>query len=179
MSELKSDSLIPSDYPAFLADLKDRIRTAHVKAGLAVNRELVLLYWRIGRDILTRQGGEGWGAKVIERLSHDLRVAFPEMKGFSPRNLKYMRAFAEAWPEETIVQGLLAQLTWYHNIAILEKIIAPEQREWYIHKAVEHGWSRNVLTAQIESRLFERQGRAPTNFERTRLLPSRTLLGRY
>ncbi len=175
MSELKNDSLIPSGYPAFLADLKERIRTAQVKAGLAVNRELVLLYWRIGRDILTRQGGEGWGAKIIDRLSHDLQVAFPDMKGFSSRNLKYMRSFAEAYPDEQFVQQLVAQIPWGHNVRLLDAVNDPISREWYIRKTVEHGWSRNVLALQLESRLFERQGRAPTNFERTLPAPQSDL----
>lgn len=99
----------PAGYADWLADLKSRIHSAQQPATLAVNRELVLLYWQIGRDILTRQAEQGWGAKVIERLSQDLRVAFPDMQGFSPRNLKYMRAFAEAWPDEDFVQGVLAQ----------------------------------------------------------------------
>ena len=181
MDEFQSDSHaltngpVPSGYPALLADLKERIRAAQVRAGLAVNRELVLLYWRLGRDILARQEGEGWGTKVIDRLSRDLRAAFPDMKGFSPRNLKYMRSFAEAWPDETIVQGPLAQLTWYHNIAILEKIATLEQRLWYVRQTLEHGWSRNVLVLQIESRLFERQGNAPTNFGRTLPAPQSDL----
>src|ERR1700747_755474 len=99
------ETLIPlQPYDLFLQDLKARIRSAQVRAGLAVNRELVLLYWGIGRDILARQREQGWGAKVIERLSTDLRHSFPEMKGLSARNLKYMRAFAESWPEELIVQ---------------------------------------------------------------------------
>ncbi len=170
-----TDGLIPGGYPAFLTELKERIRTAQVKAALAVNRELVLLYWQIGRDILLRQQEAGWGAKVIDRLARDLRAAFPEMKGFSPRNLKYMRAFAEAYPDEPFVQAVLAQITWYHNIAILEKIAAPKQREWYIRQTVEHGWSRNVLVLQIESRLFERQGTAPTNFARTLPTPQSDL----
>ena len=99
----------PDGYGLWLTDLKGRIHTAQQRATLALNRELVLLYWQIGRDILTRQAAQGWGAKVIEQLAHDLRAAFPDMKGFSPRNLKYMRAFAEAWPDEAIVQGVLAQ----------------------------------------------------------------------
>ncbi len=175
MSELLNNRLLPEDYPALLTDLKKRIRAAQVRAGLAVNREMVLLYWQIGREILSRQGAEGWGARTIDRLSSDLRSAFPEMKGFSPRNLKYMRAFAQAWPNEAFVQAPLAQLTWYHNIAILEKVASPKQREWYIHKTLEHGWSRNVLVLQIESRLFERQGKAPTNFERTLPAPQSDL----
>jgi len=89
----------PDGYTDWLQDLKTRIHSAQQRAALAVNRELVLLHWQIGRDILTRQAKQGWGAKVIERLAHDLRTAFPDMKGFSPRNLKYMRAYAGAWPE--------------------------------------------------------------------------------
>ena len=105
------EPLLPDSYAQFLADLKSRIQTAQIRASLAVNRELVLLYWQIGRDILDRQRRESWGARVIDRLAADLKRAFPEMKGFSPRNLKYMRAFAEAWPEEPFVQAVLAQIT--------------------------------------------------------------------
>ena len=97
----------PQGYADWLSELKGRIHGAQQRAALAVNRELVGLYWQIGRDILARQAEQGWGAKVIERLAHDLRSAFPDMKGFSPRNLKYMRAFAEAWPDAEIVQQLL------------------------------------------------------------------------
>ena len=172
--EASSDYPIPSGYPNLLSDLKQRIQAAQVRAGLSVNRELVLLYWSIGREILARQEGAGWGAKVIDRLSRDLRAAFPEMKGFSSRNLKYMRAFAETWPDEAFVQGPLAQMTWYHNIAILEKV-SPLQRKWYIRKTIEQGWSRNILVLRIESRLFERQGSAPTNFERTLPAPQSDL----
>src|SRR6266568_7599538 len=120
-------ALIPEGYDEFLRGLKERIRTAQVRAALAVNRELVLLYWRIGQDILERQRQSGWGSKVIDRLAADLRSAFPEMRGFSPRNLKYMRAFAEAWSDEPIVQAVLAQITWYHNITLLEKLKATEE----------------------------------------------------
>lgn len=155
----------PEGYGDWLTALKKRIHTAQQKATLAVNRELVLLYWQIGRDILARQAEQGWGAKVIERLAHDLRNAFPEMKGFSPRNLKYMRAFAEAWPDADFVQAVLAQLPWYHQIALLDKLKTPDERSWYAQKAIEHNWSRNVLVMQIETRLLERQGNAITNFE--------------
>jgi predicted nuclease of restriction endonuclease-like (RecB) superfamily len=129
-----------------------------------VNRELVLLYWQIGRDILERQAQQGWGAKVIERLAHDLRTAFPDMKGFSPRNLKYMRAFAETWPDSEFVQGVLAQLPWYHQLALLDKLRSEDERRWYAAKAIEHNWSRNILVIQIETRLRERTGTAITNF---------------
>ncbi|QXL85211.1 YhcG family protein [Comamonas sp. NLF-1-9] len=157
----------PEGYADWLADLKTRIHTAQQRAALAVNRELVLLYWQIGQDILARQAAQGWGAKVIERLSQDLRSAFPEMKGFSPRNLKYMRAFAEAWPDQSFVQEVLAQLPWYHQLALLDKLPGPKTRQWYAAKAIEHNWSRNVLVMQIETRLLERSGKAETNFELT------------
>nr|WP_255492115.1 PDDEXK nuclease domain-containing protein [Polaromonas sp. E10S]AWD71951.1 hypothetical protein pE10SP1_p004 [Polaromonas sp. E10S] len=112
-----------------------------------------------------RQSSQGWGTKVIDRLAHDLRTAFPEMKGFSPRNLKYMRAFAEAWPDKAIVQAVLAQLPWYHQLALLDKLPGPETRRWYAAKAIEHNWSRNILVMQIETRLLERSGKAVTNFD--------------
>jgi predicted nuclease of restriction endonuclease-like (RecB) superfamily len=106
----------PAGYADWLADLKARIQATQQRAALAVNSELVSLYWRLGRDILQRQEKAGWGAKVIERLAHDLRVAFPDMKGFSRANLMYMRAFAEAWPDEPIVQQLVGRLPWGHKI---------------------------------------------------------------
>ena len=155
----------PGGYADWLADLKTRIHTAQQRATLAVNRELVLLYWQIGHDILERQTRQGWGAKVIDRLGHDLRTAFPEMKGFSPRNLKYMRAFAEAWPDTEFVQAVLAQLPWYHQLALLDKLRLADERRWYAAKAIEHNWSRNVLVMQIETRLHERSGNAVTNFK--------------
>ena len=154
----------PDGYVDWLADLKGRIHTAQQRATLAVNRELVLLYWQIGHDILARQAEQGWGARVIERLSHDLRAAFPDMKGFSPRNLKYMRAFAETWPDAKFVQEVLAQLPWYHQLALLDKLDTPESRRWYVAKAIEHNWSRNILVMQIETRLLERNGAAVNNF---------------
>ena len=154
----------PDGYTDWLQELKGRIHNAQQRAALAVNQELVLLYWQIGQDILARQAQQGWGAKVIDRLAHDLRTDFPDMKGFSPRNLKYMRAFAEAWPDLQFVQEVLAQLPWYHQIALLDKLPGPETRRWYAEKAIEHNWSRNILVMQIESRLIERTGKAETNF---------------
>ena len=155
----------PAGYADWLAELKTRIHTAQQRATLAVNRELVLLYWQIGRDILTRQAEQGWGAKVIERLATDLRAAFPDMKGFSRANLMYMRAFAEAWPEETIVQQAVGQLPWGHNLVLLTKLKGPEQRLAYAQSAITNGWSRNVLNIHIETRLLERSGKAVTNFD--------------
>jgi predicted nuclease of restriction endonuclease-like (RecB) superfamily len=158
-------SMPPDGYGDWLIDLKSRIHNAQQRATLAVNRELVLLYWQIGQDILTRQTQQGWGAKVIDRLAQDLRAAFPDMKGFSPRNLKYMRAFAGAWPNAEFVQEVLAQLPWYHQIALLDKLSSPENRRWYAAQAIEHNWSRNILVMQIETRLLERSGKAVSNFD--------------
>ena len=118
---------LPPDYAPWLAELKSRIHIAQQRAALAVNRELVLLYWQIGRDILARQRNEGWGAKVIERLALDLRNAFPQMKGFSRANLMYMRAFAEAWPDSAIVQQAVGQLPWGHNLVLLDKLKTEEE----------------------------------------------------
>jgi predicted nuclease of restriction endonuclease-like (RecB) superfamily len=155
----------PADYADWLIELKTRIHTAQQRATLAVNRELVLLYWQIGRDILARQAEQGWGTKVIERLAEDLRLSFPDMKGFSPRNLKYMRAFAEAWPDAEFVQQAVAQLPWGHNLVLLDRLNTVEERRWYAAKAIEHNWSRNVLNIQIETRLQARSGTAVTNFD--------------
>jgi predicted nuclease of restriction endonuclease-like (RecB) superfamily len=173
----------PEGYGDWLTDLKLRIHSAQQRATLAVNQELVLLYWQIGHDILTRQASQGWGAKVIERLAQDLRAAFPEMKGFSPRNLKYMRAFAQAWPDLEFVQQAAAQLPWGHNMVLLDKLPGPETRRWYAAQAIEHSWSRNILVMQIETRLLERSGNAVSNFEITIPAARRTIrptsTGRY
>jgi len=154
----------PAGYTDWLVELKARIQGAQQRAALAVNRELVLLYWQIGRDILERQAREGWGAKVIDRLAHDLRTAFPDMKGFSRANLMYMRAFAEAWPEAEIVQQAVGQLPWGHNLVLLSKLKTVQQRLNYARRSIEHGWSRAILEMQIEARLLEREGHATTNF---------------
>src|SRR5439155_1891542 len=166
---------LPKGYEALLRDLKNRIRAAQVTAALAVNRELVLLYWSIGRDILARQKEHGWGAKIIDRLADDLRKAFPEMTGLSPRNLKYMRAFAEAWADEQIVQQVVAQIPWGHNVRILDYVKNPHEREWYVRATIQNGWSRNVLVHQIESGLYRRQGKALSNFTRTLPAPQSEL----
>lgn len=164
-----TDSLFPelSNYDAFLSILKQRIRTAQVRAALAVNQELVLLYWQIGREILQRQQDEGWGTKVIERIAKDLKREFPEIKGFSRTNLLYMRAFASAYPDDQFVQQAAGQIPWFHNCVLLDRVKAPEQRVWYIQQTIENGWSRAILEMQIESRLYERQGSAVTNFSQT------------
>ena len=172
----------PESYQRTLDALVERVEAARVRALRSVNQELVLLYWDIGQEILDRQEREGWGAKVIDRLARDLRSLFPDM-GMSARNLKYMRAFAKAWPEPETVQGRLAQsqadrkvpqpvaqIPWGHIRTLLDKLDDPDVRLWYATKAAEHGWSRSVLVHQIEGALHLREGKGLTNFDRT--LPS-------
>ena len=207
--KVKPSALLPSGYAPLLADLKARVRAAQVKAAVSVNRELILLYWHIGREILRAQKAEGWGTKVVERLAKDLAAEFPEMGGFSTQNLKRMRAFYAAWaPIEILPQAAgelsapivsqavrqlpkrgekragepivsqpvrqldeppepLTFLTWSANLILIEQLKDPATRLWYARKTLEHGWSRAVLTVQIESRLHERSGKAITNFEHT------------
>lgn len=159
-----SGNQMPVDYKNLLAELKERITSERLRVTFAANAAMILLYWDIGQTILRRQKREGWGAKVIDRLSADLRKAFPNMHGLSPRNLKYMRKFAKAWPDKTIVQASLAQITWYHNVALLEKLDTQEARLWYAAQTLENGWSRNILVIQIESNLIGRRGKAVSNF---------------
>lgn len=155
---------LPERYDTLLVELKKRISAERLRVVLAANSAMVTLYWDIGKAILARQAKEGWGAKVIDRLSSDLRGAFPDMSGLSARNLKYMRAFAEAWPDRAIVQEVLAQITWYHNLALMENLDSNDSRLWYAKKTVENGWSRNVLVMQINGNAHLRQGKAITNF---------------
>ena len=165
-----STTSIPHDYATVLADAKAAIQAARTRAVLAVNSELIGLYWNLGRMILNRQAAEGWGTKVIDRLSNDLRAEFPGMTGLSRSNLLYMRAFAQAWPTREVVPQLVGQLPWGHNRLLLDKLNDPTTRAWYARSAIEHGWSRVVLEHQIMSQLHGRVGAAPTNFER--LLPA-------
>lgn len=161
----KKSGILPAGYTSLLAALKARVRAAQLKAALSVNRELILLYWHIGRQILASQKAEGWGAKVVERLAKDLAAEFPGMKGFSRSNMLYMRAFAESFQEEEFVQQVAGQIPWFHSCILMDKVKDPSTRLWYIRKTLEHGWSRAVLSVQIESRLHERSGKAITNFD--------------
>ncbi len=163
------NDLQESLYSDWLEGLKTQIRSARSRAALAVNAELINLYHRIGLEILERQTKEGWGAKVIDRLARDLRETFPDMKGFSASNLKYMRFFAEQCPEAKIGQQSADQLPWFHIVTLLTKASA-EEREWYAVQAVEQGWSRLTLELHLKNRLRERQGGGVSNFEQR--LPS-------
>ncbi len=158
---------VPPEYGEWFVSLKRQIRAAQQRAALAVNHELVHLYWNIGNSILLHKNQHGWGAKVIKRISEDLRREFPEIKGFSARNLDYMCFFAASWTSDEIAQAPLAQLTWYHLLTLQTKLSTKKERLQYAALAVQHGWSRNVLVHHIELRTAERIGNAQNNFEIT------------
>jgi predicted nuclease of restriction endonuclease-like (RecB) superfamily len=156
-----------ADYGELLDVVRERIRAAQLNAAVAVNRELVVLYWQIGHEILVRQQTSGWGGRVVERLGVDLRREFPNIRGLSRTNLLYTRAFAAAYPDEEVVRDLLGQIPWGHNTVLLDKVHDLDVRLWYVRQVIEHGWSRNVLIHQVESSLHDRHGQAVTNFGRT------------
>ena len=188
----KTSAALPVGYANLLAGLKARVRAGQLRAVVSVNRELILLYWDIGKIIAEAQRTKGYGKQVVERLAQDPHEAFPKMDGFSPRNVWRMRAFYLAWTEGSqkhpqavgkldskILPQLVAELDgqnlpqpvaeipWGHNVLLLEKIANPILRLWYARKAIEHGWSRAVLTHHIETQLHKREGKAVTNFQRT------------
>jgi predicted nuclease of restriction endonuclease-like (RecB) superfamily len=182
---------VPLGYAELLESLKDRIRRTQVRAAVAASRELIRLYWDIGREIVQRQGQEGWGSKVIDRLAADLRRAFPGIAGFSRTNIHRARAFYLAYtkgltivpqpvgqllgeaagiapsPDGVNLPQVVAEIPWGHNAVLLEKLRDSTQRQWYAEKVVQHGWSRAVLVHQIELDLYGREGRAITNFAET------------
>ncbi len=156
---------MPESYHAFINDVKQRVAQQRLKTILSANAEMILMYWDIGKSILEKQENEGWGAKVIDRLSTDLKKEFPAMKGFSPRNLKYMRKFAETWTDYEIVQRCVAQIPWRSNITLMQKIKDPELRLWYAQKTIKHGFGKDMLVFQIDTKLHQREGNAVTNFK--------------
>ena len=149
---------ISQSYKEYISSLKQEITQSRIKAALSVNKELILLYWRIGRNILEMQKKEGWGSKIIEQVSKDLKYEFPDMKGLSIQNMSYMRQFAKEYVTIEIVQQLVGEIPWGHNIQIISKIKSYEGRLWYIQKTIENGWSRNVLALHMDGKLYERQG---------------------
>jgi len=183
---------LPSKYQEIVKELKEKIRQARSKAVYSVNAQLLAIYWEIGKTILQQQAAEGWGTKVIDRLASDLKAEFPDMKGLSVRNIKYMRAFAEAYPDfklpsekslnqaeikiSEIVQVNLAQLSWYHHTTLLDKVKDPQVRLFYIQKTIENGWSRDVMVHQIEAELHKRQGKIQSNFEQAIAPPDSELV---
>jgi len=163
---------LDKNYALTLSELKDKVKKAQVKASLAVNTELIQLYWEIGKTISEQQTKDGWGTKTVERLSKDLRKEFPDMKGFSLSNLFYMRKFYQLYQDVAILQQPAGELPWWHNVILIEKVKDKNERFWYAQQTIENGWSRNVLVMQIESGLYKRQitTNKSTNFKNT--LPS-------
>ncbi|HRQ96408.1 MAG TPA: PDDEXK nuclease domain-containing protein [Candidatus Accumulibacter phosphatis] len=176
---------LPPDYAALLTDIRQRVRHAQTRAVMAVNAELIRLYWEIGALLAERQRQEGWGAAVIPRLARDLHNELPEEKGFSERNIKRMLAFHRAYPHlgqvpQPVAQTaalekgpqpgalfppeLLLSLPWGHHAELMAKVKDPATRQWYMQAAVQYGWSRNILMMQVETSAHLRQGRATSNF---------------
>ncbi|MBX9704034.1 MAG: PDDEXK nuclease domain-containing protein, partial [Silvanigrellaceae bacterium] len=160
-----SKRIMSEEYHSFLNDLKKRVYATRYKTALSVNKELILLYHHIGTQILEAQTKQGWGAKIIEQLSKDLRSEFPEIKGFSPQNLKYMKRFAQEYSNNEISQQAVDQIPWGHIVTLIYAVSDKQERLFYIRGTMESGWSRNILSMQIETNLFKRQGKALTNFQ--------------
>jgi predicted nuclease of restriction endonuclease-like (RecB) superfamily len=144
-----------------------RIKETRIRFVLQANTGMIELYWHIGADILQRQKNEGWGAKVIDRLSADLKKEFPEMDGFSARNLGSMKRFADTWPDEAILQQAVAKLQWRSILKLMTKLNDNKVREWYAEQTLANGWSSAVLDHMMDLRLFERKGKAVTNFQKS------------
>ncbi len=156
------------DYLAFIQDIKQRIQGAQIKASVAVNQALLHLYWELAERIVAKQQDSAWGDGFLLQMSRDLQAEFPNMKGFSLRNLKYMRQWFQFWSVESAIgQQLVAQIPWGHNLVIISKIKTTEQALFYVQKTIQNNWSRVVLTHQIESGLYLREGKAVTNFQAT------------
>jgi len=172
-----------SKYADIVAKLKHKIREARLQAALTINAQMLAIYWEIGNTIAEQEKTEGWGKKIVDTLAKDLKAEFPEMRGFSPRNLRYMRDFAMVYPhfailqtmparsehieENLILQEQLAKLSWYHHTTLLDKIKDEKERQFYIEQTVVNGWSRDIMVHQIESGLYKRQGQISSNFSHT------------
>lgn len=165
VAPMQSD--MPEWYADMLQDIKDLVIQERMSAMWSANIRMNMMYYHIGQNILMRQEKEGWGTKVIDRLSADMKSAFPKMCGFSPRNLKYMQRFAKLWTNEEIVQRTVAQLPWRHNICLMEKCKESNRRLVYAMGAIKYGWSKNVLELQLENYTLEREGKLPENFDKT------------
>ncbi len=162
-------------YQSLLTDIKSRIRQGQVKAAVAINAELVLMYHDIGKMILARQQAEGWGNAVIPKIASDIKNELSEVKGFSERNLGYMVQFARAYADDAILQQLVAKLPWGHNIVLLQHIKDAEVRGWYAAESLKNGWGRDLLTQKVKQNLWERQGNATHNFQQTLPAPQSAL----
>lgn len=159
-----------SDYTELLEHLKAEIRTARLRATLGANAEMLLLYWKIGTSILEKETQAGWGKKIVEKLSTDLKLEFPDMQGISYRNLRYMKRFAKEYPNSSILQVSLAKLPWYHHITLLEKVKDPQIRLLYVEEVAKNGWTRDVMVSQIEANYHLRIAKGINNFAQTMTL---------
>jgi predicted nuclease of restriction endonuclease-like (RecB) superfamily len=170
-------TFIEKSYITALQTLKEKIRTAQIKASLSVNSEMIQLYWEIGKTIVENQSKQGWGAKVTEQLSKDLQKEFPGIKGFSATNLEYMKSFYEAYQGDTISPQPVGKLPWGHNRILLDKVSSHDERLWYAQQTIENGWSRGILVMQIEGDLYHRQALQTkvTNFKQTLPAPQSDL----
>jgi len=162
--KIQEEPSLTKDYFDTLKNIKDKIQSSQIKAALAVNQELLKLYWEIGTTISEKQKEKGWGSKTVEKLAQDLKNAFPGVKGFSLTNVKYMCQFAEEYPDFPISQQLVGQIPWGHNVILIQKVKDKSERLWYVQKTLENGWSRNSLSIWIDSDLYRREGKALTNF---------------
>jgi len=154
-----------SEYNKWLRDLKDRIKRTQIKAALAANSEIILLYWEIGKELYEKQEDQGWGNSVVDNLERDLSAEFPDLKGFSRRNLFYMKGFFSFYKSNfENVQQLVAQIPWGHNILIFSKSKTIEEAVFYLSETIKNNWSRSILAVQIGTGLYKRQGKAITNF---------------
>jgi predicted nuclease of restriction endonuclease-like (RecB) superfamily len=159
--------LTPTDYPALLGDVKRRIHEAQYEALKAVNKELIALYWDIGRMIAERQRAEAWGKSVVERLAQDLQAEFPGVGGFSARNIWYMRNFYLTYSDNEKLQPMVAEIGWTHNLIIMERCKDDLQREFYLRMTRKFGWTKNVLVHQIENQTYEKTLLGQTSFDQT------------
>jgi predicted nuclease of restriction endonuclease-like (RecB) superfamily len=173
----KKINVSTKEYAQTWLDIKKQIQQAQIKATLSANKELIKLYWQIGKTITEKQEVSGWGSNVVERLANDLQKEFPGLGGFSRANIFNMRAFYVAYEKVQQVARQFDELPffhipWWHNVVLLSKLKNNEERLWYAQKAIEHGWSRTILEMQIESSLHRRQGKAVTNFSKTLPAPN-------
>ncbi len=155
---------LSKEYTSFIEFVKNQIHQRKLSIVVSANREMILLYWEIGNEILNRQSKYGWGAKIIDKISFDLQKTFPNMSGFSPRNLKYMQKFAREWNNKEIVQRTVAQIPWRTNIALLDKLQEEQERLWYAEQIIKNGLSKDVLVHWIEMQAYQRQGKSINNF---------------
>ena len=162
----KLSKRLPDDYAALLAEVKERIRSAQYDALKVVNKEMIALYWDLGKLIVERQNREGWGKSVVERLASDLQNEFPGVSGFSVQNLWYMRQFYLEYHDNEKLQPLVGEISWSKNLIVMARSKDPLEREFYIRMTRKFGWSKNVLIHQIENQSYEKTLLGQTNFDK-------------